>query len=172
MSETATLPQDLAIENASGTVPAPSQTAASTVGTTEHSIVSASMLALPAEAHMLLEMIGRGLAPEADAATRDAARELWARFTQMLATAVPTMPTGPTMPSVPAIPTGPTMPTVPLPTSPIAMATRMLRQLPPDQLLDLALQRLRSALPAGATVPTPKGIQFQLVPVTSPPGSR
>jgi hypothetical protein len=48
----------------------------------------------------------------------------------------------------------------------------MLRQLPPDQLLDLALQRLRAALPAGATVPPSKGIQFQLVPVTSPPGSR
>jgi hypothetical protein len=48
----------------------------------------------------------------------------------------------------------------------------MLRQLPPDQLLDLALQRLRGALPAGATVPTPKGIQFQLVPVTPPPASR
>jgi len=52
------------------------------------------------------------------------------------------------------------------------MAARMLRQLPPDQLLDLALQRLRAALPAGATVPTPKAIQFQLVPITPPPGSR
>jgi hypothetical protein len=45
------------------------------------------------------------------------------------------------------------------------MAARALRQLPPDQLLELVLQRLRAALPASTTVPMPKGIQFQLVPI-------
>ena len=172
MSETATLPQDHVIENASSAVPAPSPTAASTGGTTEHSIVSAPMLAMPTEATVLLGLISRGLDPDVDPVTRDAARVLWARFTEMLATTASAMPTGPTMPTGPAMPAGPAMSTVPLPTSPIAIATRMLRQLPPDQLLDLALQRLRAALPAGATVPPPKSIQFQLVPVTPPPASR
>jgi hypothetical protein len=64
------------------------------------------------------------------------------------------------------------MPMPQMQTSPIAMAARALRQMPPDQLLDLALTRLRAALPQDATVPTPKGVQFQLVPVTPPPGGR
>jgi len=143
--------------------------------------------ALPPETHALVELIGRGLAPEADESTRTAARELWSRFSQLIAVAAHSMPAAPVMspvpmplpasvappapvmPLAPAIPPVPTMPTVPLPTSPLAMAARALRQLPPDQLLDLVLQRLRAALPAGATVPTPNGIQFQLVPV--PPSS-
>src|SRR5512140_1007283 len=104
MSETATLPQDHVIETASSALPAPSQTADTTVGTTEHGIVNPAMLALPPEAHMLLELIGRGLTPEADAATRDAARELWARFTQMLATAAPGMSIASLIPVAPLMP--------------------------------------------------------------------
>jgi hypothetical protein len=130
---------------------------------------------LPAEAHAMLELIGRGLAPDADDAMRDAARDLWARFAHTFATAAPVTPAAPGIPTAPAMPVAAVMPMVPLPSSPIAMAARTLRQLPPEQLLDLALQRLRAALPAGATVPTPKGIQFQLVPVTpslGPPGAR
>lgn len=93
------------------------------------------------------------------------------RLAQTMAIAAPVMPAVPVTPGVQVMPAAQVMPTVPLPTSPLAMAARTLRQLPPDQLLDLALQRLRAALPAGATVSPPKGIQFQLVPVT-PPGSR
>ncbi|HXG96809.1 MAG TPA: hypothetical protein VNJ06_06820, partial [Gemmatimonadales bacterium] len=76
------------------------------------------------------------------------------------------------MPAAPMMPAAPAMPTPAMPATPIAMAARALRQMPPDQLLDLLLQRLRGALPSGVTVPTPKGIQFQLVPVSSPAGSK
>jgi hypothetical protein len=63
------------------------------------------------------------------------------------------------------------MPTVALPATPIAMAARALKQMTPDQLIDLVLQRLRAALPAGSAVATPRGIQFPLVPVP-PHGAR
>jgi hypothetical protein len=169
MSETIPPPPD--VGSASGT-PSP---IASVVSTTEHSAASALALPpppVPPETHAMIELIGRGLDSEADEPTRAAARELWARFAQVIAGAapapgmpVPTMPI-PAMP-IPGMPV-PGMPTPPMPTSPIAMAARALRQLPPDQLLDLVLQRLRAALPAGASVPTPKAIQFQLVPVTPP----
>jgi hypothetical protein len=82
--------------------------------------------------------------------------------------AAPTMPATPVLPVMPAAPTMPAAPP-PMPTMPLATAARALRQLPPDQLLDLVLQRLRGALPAGTTVPTPRGIQFQLVPIPSTP---
>jgi hypothetical protein len=170
MSENVPLPQDNLTENASGAAPAPALIAPLAVGTAEHRVASAPVGALPpvlpAEAHALLELVGRGLAPEADQSTRAAARDLWSRLAQSIVTAAPVAPTAPVMPPLP------TMPTVPLPNSPIAIAARALRQLPPDQLLDLVLQRLRGALPAGTTVPAPKGIQFQLVPVAPPASVR
>jgi hypothetical protein len=229
------------------------------VGVEQHAIAGTSGVAplaalpsaLPQEAQMMLELIGQGLAPDADESMRAAARDLWARFAQSLAAATvppppaaPGMPTAPSslaapetpaapgtppaamppaamlpaamsraamlpaptpaamppaatplatmppaamppaamppaamplaamplMPDTPAMPlaTMPLMPAIPamaVAASPIAAAARALRQLPPEQLLELALQRLRAALPAGATVPTPKGIQFPLVPV-------
>jgi len=165
MSEPVTLPPDLPLESASDAALPPSQTAASIVSTTEPDTTRAPLALAPAavpETQALLELIAHGLAPGADDATREAARDLWARFAQTMATA-------PVPPATPAMPAVPVMAPMPVPTSPLTMAARALRQLPPDQLLDLVLQRLRGALPAGATVPVPKGIQFQLVPVT-PPG--
>lgn len=187
MSESVTLPES-PIEGTNGATPAPSQPPASVGGTAEQNIAHAPVLplpsALPLEMQAMLELIDRGLAPEADDTTRGTARELWARFTQTIASATPTtpvtaapamppapMPAPSTNPPAPTIPAMSVMPTVPLPSSPIAMAARTLRQLSPDQLLDLVLQRLRTALPTSATVSSPKGIQFQLVPVT-PPSSR
>jgi hypothetical protein len=136
----------------------------------------------------MLELVGRGLAPDADDSTRGAARDLWARFGQLL-TAAPAMPTTPMIPAarapaavapiastlapVPGFPGAfvpATPPPVPaMPTSAMAQMVGVLRNMPADQLLELALQRLRAALPAGATVPTPRGIQFQLVPIPSTP---
>jgi len=186
MSESVTLPADPTRSAiCAAPLPAPTPTATPGVAAAEHSIASAPVLALPLalppETHALVELIGHGLVPEADESTRAAARDLWSRFAQSIATAAPPMPTAPvtspaSMPApmmspAPATPPLATMPTVPLPTSPIAMAARALRQLPPEQLLDLVLQRLRAALPSGTTVPTPKGIQFQLVPVP-PSGMR
>ena len=200
MSDTVTPPPDPLIESASAAAPAP---AAPVIGDPDHSITSTPVLALPPalppEAYVMLELVGRGLAPDADEPTRHAARDLWARFAQVMTTAAPGMATAPGMltsagaltaagmlttagtltspaMSTAPVPTAPMltapMPTAPMPTTPIAMAARALRQMPPDQLLDMLLQRLRGALPPGVTVPTPKGIQFQLIPVPPPSGSR
>lgn len=180
MSETVTLPEASLIESANVAAPALSPPSSPIGNAAEQVSTSAPVLALPSalppEMQAMLELIGCGLAPEADDRTRSVARELWARFAQTIAAAAPVMPSppmnsGPVMPPAPTMPGMPVMPTVPAPTSPIAMAARTLHQLPPEQLLDLALQRLRAALPAGTTVSAPKGIQFQLVPVT-PPGLR
>jgi len=181
MSES-THPQDNLIENSSGAAPAGSQHAPSVADLAEHGAASAPGIAMPAappaDPRALLELIGLGLAPEADDATRAAARELWAQCAQSLTATVPVTPPDPLPAAAPVVLPAPltsavpVMPTTPVPTSPIGIAARALRQLPPDQLLDLLLQRLRTALPTGATVPTPRGIQFQLVPVTQPPGSR
>lgn len=40
-----------------------------------------------------------------------------------------------------------------------------LRGMPPEQLLDLAIARLRAALPAGSTAPTAAPVRFHLVPL-------
>jgi hypothetical protein len=131
--------------------------------TTTHTATSAPVAA---ETRSLLEAIDRGLAPDADDAMRAAARELWAQLAQslMAAAAAPSTASVPTMPAAPAAFGLPNMPGLSSPAS-LVMAARALKQLPPDQLLDMVLGRLRAALPAGAAVPTPRGIQFQLVPV-------
>ena len=124
---------------------------------------------LPADPLALLETIRRGLDPTADDAARAAARELWARLAPALASVTPRTATAPdpaAMPQAFPIPSLAGMP----PVSPIAMAAHALRQMTPDQLLDLVLQRVRAALPTGATVAAPRGIQFQLVPVSPPLG--
>jgi hypothetical protein len=170
-------------------------------GVSPPSVPTASPLALPPEAYAMLELVGLGLAPDADDATRGTARDLWARFAQSLAASALTspattaaasqLPGTPMMPPTPAalsspmapvVPTPPALsmplapaimsaapiaatPALPSPTTPIAMAASVLRNMPPDQLMDLLLQRLRGALPPGVAVPTPRGIQFQLIPV-------
>ena len=53
------------------------------------------------------------------------------------------------------------------PTSPNVAAqviASMLRGMTPDQLLDIAIARLRAALPAGTEVPQPQAVKFQLIP--------
>jgi hypothetical protein len=159
-------------ERESGAVPI---SAIPSVGTaTEHGIATAPVV--PPETQALLELIGRGLTPEADDATRGVARDLWARFAATLAATAQVapgapIPVAPAAPTAPVMPSAPVMPGTPVATSPITMAARALRQMSPDQLLEVALDRLRSKMPTGAEVPTPKGIQFQLVPVT-PPASK
>jgi hypothetical protein len=171
------------------------------------------LLTVPPETLAVIELIGRALAPDADDHTRAAARELWARFAQMIAMtpgvlatpgtpsapmapsapvmpAMPGMPPAPMMPAAPILQTAPTMPPasilpgahvmqamptlpqVPALNAPFAGAVRAMRQMSPDQLLDVVLGRLRAKLPAGATPPTPKGLQIPLVPVAPLPGAR
>jgi hypothetical protein len=154
MSEGVTLPSDSSIDPAPDNAPVATQAthpAEPGIATAPVPIVSASA---PPEAPAVLEILLRGLAPDADESARTAARELCAQAP------VPSRLPAPTVPM--ALP----------PPSPIAMAAHALRQLPPDQLLELLLQRLRAALPTGASVAAPRGIQFQLVPMTPPPGSR
>lgn len=143
---------------------------------------------LPPQAHALLEMIGRGLAPDADESVRAQARELWVRALSMLAPAMfplaggaasggplpGALPSPSTPPATGAMPTSPgaAVPSAPLPTSPIALAAQAIKQMTPDQLIDTLIQRVRAALPAGTTVATPRGIQFQFVPVPPPPDRR
>jgi hypothetical protein len=50
-------------------------------------------------------------------------------------------------------------------TSKIANAVAMLRNVPADQLLDLAIAKLRAALPAGTEVAPAQPLKFQLIPV-------
>src|ERR1700689_3583592 len=55
------------------------------------------------------------------------------------------------------------------PPSPIAAVVSSLRGVPPDQLLDLAIARLRAALPTGTEVPRVEPLKFHLIPL---PGRR
>lgn len=59
--------------------------------------------------------------------------------------------------------------TVAAPT-PIAQIFGALRGVPPEQLLDLAIMKLRAALPAGAEAPTIAPLKFQLLPVPTTQG--
>ncbi|MBX3156781.1 MAG: hypothetical protein KF773_12315 [Deltaproteobacteria bacterium] len=54
--------------------------------------------------------------------------------------------------------------------NPMATMVSMLRGVPPEQLLDLAIARLRSALPAGTQVQQVQPMKFHLVAV--PPLAR
>ena len=49
--------------------------------------------------------------------------------------------------------------------SPIASIVGALRGVPPDQLLDLAIAKLRAALPPGAEVPAVTPLKFHIVPL-------
>jgi len=51
--------------------------------------------------------------------------------------------------------------------SAIASAVVMLRNVPPDQLLDLAITKLRAALPAGTQAAPVAPLKFHIVPVPS-----
>lgn len=110
-----------------------------------------------AETAALLDTLRRGLVSEADEAARDAARDACRRLALAL-----DLPPGALVAGV--------MPATPTP-SPVAAIVDTLRKLPPDKLLDLAIQRLRAALPAGAPVAAPEPVRFQLVPVL-PAGQR
>ena len=58
------------------------------------------------------------------------------------------------------------------PSSPLLAAVAALRGLPPDQLLDLAIARLKAALPAGAEAPQVRSLHVPLVAVGPSRGGR
>jgi hypothetical protein len=47
----------------------------------------------------------------------------------------------------------------------VAAIVGALRGMPPEQLLDLAIARLRAALPSEATTPTIAPVRFQIIPI-------
>lgn len=47
----------------------------------------------------------------------------------------------------------------------VATAVAALRSVPPDQLLDLAITKLRAALPAGVQVAPVAPLKFHLIPI-------
>lgn len=52
---------------------------------------------------------------------------------------------------------------LPSPTTNIAAIVSAIRELPPEQLLDLAISRLRAALPAKAEPPPVAPLKFQMI---------
>jgi hypothetical protein len=65
-------------------------------------------------------------------------------------------------PNAPAQPNAP----VQLNAAAVAQAVTALRGVPADQLLDLAISKLRSALPAGVEVAPVKPLNFNFVPIS------
>jgi len=53
----------------------------------------------------------------------------------------------------------------PPPANPIAEVAKTLRGIPAEQLLDMAIAKLRAALPAGTEVPAVPKLEFQFVPL-------
>ena len=54
-----------------------------------------------------------------------------------------------------------------VPANPVAALVGALRGVPPDQLLDLAIAKLRAALPAGVEAATATPLKFHIVPLPS-----
>ena len=92
-----------------------------------------------------IEVIRAAFAPDASAETRAAGAQACRTLLSMLEPP-------PTAPQQPAIP-------------PIANIVAALRNAPPEQLLDLAIQKLRAAVPAGTEISPAKPLTFQFVPV-------
>ena len=64
-----------------------------------------------------------------------------------------------------AKPGEPLGPAVPAPTTPAAAIVTAIRGMPVEQLLDLAIARVRAALPADAVIPPVQPIKFIQVPI-------
>jgi hypothetical protein len=67
-----------------------------------------------------------------------------------------------------ATPGQPIVASAPINSTQIASMVGALRGVPPDQLLDLAIAKLRSVLPEGADVPKVTPLKFHIIPI--PPG--
>ncbi len=100
----------------------------------------------------LLESIRIALAPDASADTRGAG-------VAACRTVIAALESVPGQPIAAAA-------FIPPDASQIANALAMLRGVPPDQLLDLAIAKLRAALPAGTEVPQAQPLKFQIIPVS------
>lgn len=104
----------------------------------------------------LIEAIKNAIAPNAP----EEARAVGAQACRTILVALET-PAGEPLGS----PTAPAPPADP--TSPLHMVATALRTVPPDQLLDLAIERLKAALPPDATVEPVRRLNVPLVAVPS-----
>jgi len=59
-----------------------------------------------------------------------------------------------------------------VPASPAGAIAGMLRGMPPEQLLDLAIAKLRAALPPGTEVAAPKPMAIKMVQLPAAGGAR
>lgn len=107
------------------------------------------LVPMPTNPAALVEVVARGLAPDADPATREAAWQVWTRFSPMIGALVRSMP-GAAPPPPMSDPTA--MPEV-IPTA----------RLSPEQLGDALIATLRARLPQGTTLAPPRGFQVQLL---------
>jgi hypothetical protein len=119
---------------------------------------SAAQPADPDPSFDALDAIRRGLAPDADAPARALACTACRSVLAALGEPVPALAPSQALAA----------PRPPGPTTPIAAIVETLRKLPPDQLFDLAIQRLRAALPSDAAVAAPE-TRFQLLRIPLPP---
>ena len=97
----------------------------------------------------LIEAIRAAVAPDAPAEVRAAGIDAC----RTILTALGAVP-GESMST--AVPTTP---------SPIAAIVAGLRSVPPDQLLDLAIAKLRAALPSSTEIPGPRSFAIPMVPI-------
>jgi hypothetical protein len=108
------------------------------------------LLPMPTDPAALVEVVARGLAPDAEPAVREAAWQIWTRFSPMIGALVRSMPGGSAAPA-PMI-------------DPAAMPEMMpTARLSPEQLGDALIATLRARLPQGTALPPPRGFQIQMV---------
>lgn len=93
----------------------------------------------------------------------DEARAAGAQACRTLLTALEAKP-GESMATAVTVPT-PVQEGSATPLATVQALAAALRGMTPDQLLDLAITRLRAALPAGAEAPTAQAVKFPLVPI-------
>lgn len=118
------------------------------------------------ETDLLIDAIRRGLTTDADEPSRAAARDACRAIAIALGAGAgePSTVIG----AGPGIPTGAGDRT-PDAALPVAAIVETLKKMSPDQLLDLAIQRLRAAIPADAAVASSEPVRFQLVQIPHPP---
>lgn len=103
----------------------------------------------------LIEAIRHAIAPEAS----DEARALGAQACRTILAALETPAGQELKPEIAPLPS------MAVPASPLEAIVSALRGVPPDQLLDLAIARLKAALPPGADAPRISPLRVPLVPV-------
>lgn len=122
------------------------------------------------ETDVLLDAIRRGVTANADEPARAAARDA-CRAIAIALGAAPIEPSTTTR-SEPERGAG-TGERTPVAGSPVKAIVDTLKKLSPDQLLDLAIQRLRVALPSDSAAVAPsEPVRFQLVQIPAPPAGR